>query len=371
MTEVRYIGMTFVYPEERDRWELIKSKDKIIEILVRKYECVGGYYVSKIGGVYLEGDKVMGWRYRKDPEYDGIPYFLNEEEYEIVWMENMEKGIEEVRKYEHWERIGKRIESVAFKSFPPKRYLDKHKVVYDRDKPAFPMGQLEGPEIWLYTPDLWYTYKGNKNFITLDFGTYERYFYSEDEKLNRAVEEFLVDLMREIVMATEPEYGYMDMNEYRPLERDPVCDDMKEMKRYPSEYGEGMYVRLGQIAYLRKEIIESEVGKNLEAVYHPYYEDRYRINVEDMGKYYLMYGENFVYTKNCPVYRCLDRDREYGVLKALYEDEVIIRRVCGDIDNGLVMEVTSNKTEDRKKIKEKVEKWSRRYRVKIRDIKIL
>ncbi len=260
MTEVRYIGMTFVYKGEW--YDLLKAKAKIIEILVRKYESVSGYYTRKIGGIYLEGDRIAGWRYRDDVEFEGLPYFLEEDEYEIVWKDSLEAGIYEVRRYEHWEKIARRISNVAFKSFPPKKYLEKYKIKYEKDGPAFPLGQKEGPEIDIITPLEW-DVGACKKYISLDFGTYENYFYSEDEKLNRAVEEFLVDLMREIAMATEPEYGYMDMNEYRPLERDPVCETGRLKIDYYMDYKGEVIINsyLPPLLYLSNEIINKNGGR--------------------------------------------------------------------------------------------------------------
>ncbi len=255
----RYLGMVFVYP--RNLRKLYWAKSKIIEILAKKYETVSGYYTSRVGGIYINEDRIMGWKYTREVEYDDLPYFLKEGSYEIVWEERMDGGIEDI-KHEHWIRLAKRIEKVAFKAFPPRRYLDKWGVEYDKNWPAFPLGQKEGPYVDIDTPFTRYNYTGKKYFIALDFGTYENYFLLADEKLSRAVEEFLVDLMRDVARETKPEYAYMNINEWSPLEEDLVCDNgLFKVRYHVYEHGEiDVDCYLPPLMYLSSSVIDKNGG---------------------------------------------------------------------------------------------------------------
>ena len=362
----RYIGMTFVY-DTKCISELYKKKAKIVEVIAKKYDGVSGYVIKNLGGIYVNGKYAAGWIYREKPSFNYIPRKLDESRHKIIWIEEIKDGIESLKNIWFGE-FGRMVDVVIFRSFPPKKYLDKYMVEYEENFP-YPLGQKEGPEVDIVTK---YNtcYGGDKDYVALDFGTYENYFYSEDEKLNKAMEEFLVDLMRDIAIETNPEYAYMDLNEYKPLENDPVCENMKELVRYNSKFGKGMYVEAGQIFYVRKDIIEKECGKDLSEVYHPYYEDRYRVFIEELDGHYLMHGEDFVYTKNYPIYKCLNREQEYEILSKIPE-EIVIKGVCGDIENGLRLKVSGYRGDEKESdILEKIEKWSKKYGIKIIDIKI-
>ena len=255
----RYIGMTFVYNVSCIT-KFYRKIAKLVEVAVKNYDCVSGYVVRNLGGIYIDGRYATGWIYKKKPRLNYIPKRLDGNKYEVIWREEMRGGIEHLSNI-GVTTFGRRVDEIIFKSFPPKRYLNKHGVRYDEEFPYL-LGQKEGPEVKIVTR---YNtcYGGDKYYISLDFGTYENYFYSEDEKLNRAVEEFVVDLMREIVMATEPEYGYMDMNEYMPLERDPVCETGRLKIDYYMDYKGEVIINsyLPPLLYLSNEIINKNGGR--------------------------------------------------------------------------------------------------------------
>ena len=328
----RSVSVVMVYDDEKedDLW-LLYHKAKIIELLVKKYDSVAGFCIMNVGGVYLEGDRVMGWKYTKEDRYRRLPYFLKDGEYEIVWEENMEKEIKDMRNI-HWTKLAMNIDYVSFKAFPPRKYLDKWEVEYDRSRAPFPLGQLEGPEILIYTPILWPGIS-RKRFIVLDFSTYERYFYTQDEKLARAVEEFLVDLMRDIVEATEPEYAYFDYDEYEPLEYDPMCDNNKDFVRWVGNREGKVRFRLGNIMAIKKSTFHRLLGDV----------DKFKgrtecgcgsLVIEEVGSYYLMYCDEPL---GIMIY---EEDEEKGYEKIMelnrtLDGEMRIYRVCGNMDGEI------------------------------------
>jgi len=355
----RSVSVVMVYDDEKedDLW-LLYHKAKIIDLLVKKYDSVAGFCIRNVGGVYLEGDRVMGWKYTKEARYRKLPYFLKDGEYEIVWEENMEKEIKNMRNI-HWTKLAMNIDYVSFKAFPPRKYLDKWEVEYDRSRAPFPLGQLEGPEILIYTPILWPGIS-RKRFIVLDFSTYERYFYTQDEKLARAVEEFLVDLMRDIVEATEPEYAYFFYDEREPLDLDPLCEGNKEIYWWVYEDKEEVGLLIGEFMAIKKSVFGNLFGAIDE------FKSRAECSlgnlvVEDLGDYYLMYCDGPFGVIYYGGGREAEKYRKIFELARRVGEDIIIDKVCGNVDAEIKIRATvvrrvMSKEEGKRRIEEEAKK---------------
>ncbi len=358
-----YLGMVLVYDDKRD---LEDARRKIVNAGIKNglkwiepnlnisVEMNDGRYIVKEYETKEEMDDLLflsgaewlsGVRPKKTHEY---------KEKELI--EYMEK---------YWDRIGDSNVVLCSVPFPPDKYLNRYGIGYDRKRPWLKTHQEGGNCVYIY--------KENKikPAIIIDFWSVSRYIEDSDPPLSNAVEDFLVDLMREIVKATEPEYAYFDYDEYEPLEDDPVCEGNVELKRIPSGYDGKMHVVLGNIAYIRKELIERAVKGDIKRAYHPFYREFYDVHVEDIGTHYLMYPDRYLNPGGVLVYETGDKD-EYEKFAYFEEKEVVVKYVCGDLSRGIVLGVKPNKKDMRREDVERVlDEWVKKQNVRIRKLDYL
>ncbi|MCD6383048.1 MAG: hypothetical protein J7L88_01140, partial [Thermoplasmata archaeon] len=232
-----YQGMTFVY---EDGEELEENIATIVKVLLRmkfkwlwwKYEKEGftverdwGKYIMKEYGV-KEIDKLENWSGAE-------------------WLAKVEpKNVREIRDDKLRSLIKKYYEIdksiyLYIVPFPPEGYYQRCRVRYDRKNPFHPEKSVtceDGNKVGIYRHEG----KG-KRAIIVDFWSLHRYFEFSDPPLSRAMDEFLVDLMRDIASATKPVYAYMNTEEFKPLEYDPMCDNNREIVKIWKERGNGIY----------------------------------------------------------------------------------------------------------------------------------
>ncbi len=349
-----YQGMVFIYRSEEVLKDVFK---KVPEILLDNY---GFKYIDSEKRTVVEGKGIVKEYAEEDIRrlefHSGAEWMANVKPMREYKIEDIKKLFDEI--------YGKHIFLYSV-PFPPLRYIKKHGVEYDPERPYLMRNEDYGNSVEIYP------HTEKKPAFILDFWSVHDYIEFSEPPLSRAVEDFLVDLMRDVARETKPEYAYMNIDEREPLEYDPVCDSLSEMVRFVDDDGKDMYTKPCHILYIRKEVIERECGReNLGEVYHPFYRDRYRVHIEDLGDYYLLYPENFVYITNHLLYRCCNRDKEYEVLSKLHGEEVFIKGVCGDIREGLILNVTTNKNSFTKEdIIKRIKEWSERYGVNVKEIR--
>ena len=372
MGDVWYRGLTFVY-DVSGEYELAKRKVKLIEKIVRNYEdAVSGFCIPKIGCVILKGDEMIGCHIVGDWRTSEIPGDIEDKSIcREIWREEIGESLLNVGHNVHWEILARNIEDIEFKAFPPRRYMQKWGVKYDKKFP-FPEGQKEGNLVVIWSGE---DPRNRKFYISLDFGTFEDYIYTEDEKLARAVEEFLVDLMRDIVKATEPEYAYFDENEYVPLEKDPVCGDMEGLMgrtRYPDM--DVIYVLESHLLAIKKSYLEKWIGKEgIEEIKsgQNVCSDG-KVKIEDLGKWYMMYCEG---VSHLYYFHYEDRMRTKEDEKVLElmrecrrEKGVGIYGICGDNKRGYTLKVSSLKRYSDEEIEEFIRDMARKKGLKINKV---
>ena len=362
MVDVRYMGMTFVYNDENYRDENLAEKVvKMLDILVRKYGCSSGMTVSKIGGAYYGNGEVIGWQYEDPKKYLWKPDEEHKEDYRIIFRkevrENFNEDINDFRWYSFWRKFGSFVKWVEFSEFPPKRYLEKWGISYDEKFP-FPERYREGKEVSVIR---YYNWPNKlKPFVSLDFGTFEDYIYTRDEKLARAVEEFLVDLMRDIVEATEPEYAYFFYDEREPLDLDPLCEGNKEIYWWVYEDKEEVGLLIGEFMAIKKSVFGNLFGAIDE------FKSRAECSlgnlvVEDLGDYYLMYCDGPFGVIYYGGGREAEKYRKIFELARRVGADIIIDKVCGNVDAEIKIRATvvrrvMSKEEGKRRIEEEAKK---------------
>jgi len=355
----RYIGMTFVYDERSDARcpiGLYMIIPKIVEAVVKNYDSVSGYLVKNLGGIYIDGEYAAGWIFKEKP--DGcLPRRLDESRHKIIWVEEMKDGIENLKNI--WlDELGRRVDEIVFRSFPPKKYLDKYGVEYEEKFP-YPMGQKEGP--WVDIVTRYNTcYGGDKQYVALDFGTYENYFYSDDERLNRAMDEFLVDLMRDIASATKPAYAYMNTEEFKPLEFDPMCRNMKEMVKLVRR--DGIYTVWSDILWVPKNAILNEFTMEELKIVEGVAGKKWEIVVEEHDDHLFLYPMKPISNYEYVEYRYKNRRKEEKLYREL---ELPMLRVCGDIEQGVYLDLSYLGEDALKKYRKRILDWSRKYGIRV------
>ncbi len=375
MTEVRYLAMTFVYGEINE-FNLNWKKAILLETVARNYDVVTGFCIDTLGGVVIRGDELIGYQLVDGERcVDLCPYVLKSELYRVVWKDKMdrERGIFRLSYPIHWEIMVKNTRYIRFLSFPPRKYMDKYGVKYDPKAP-YPAGQKQGPEVIIRSG-----IKKGKSYIALDFGTYERYFETENEKLARAMEEFLKDLMRDIVQATEPEYAYFNVNEYAPLEGDPVCpggDNFRVSLVFPAM--EEAYIFDHGLLCLKKKVFFDILGEEiLEKIKDC---DKCccgrETKTEDLGEWYLIYCDRYLSPECSFSYfddGLTERYREVlAFMKYLRRERNIkVREVCGDLKRGITLYVFADWKTDKEKLRREIEKEAENYGIKLRDVVFL
>ena len=373
MGDVWYRGITFVY-DVSGEYELAERKVKLIEKIVRDYEdTVSGFCIPKIGCVILKGDEVIGCHIVGDWRTSEIPGDIDDKSIcREIWREKIGESLLDVGHNVHWETLATNINEIEFKTFPPRRYMNRWGVRYDEIYP-FPEGYKEGNFVAIWDEmDL----NSKKFYISLDFGTFEDYLYTQDEKLARAVEEFLVDLMRDIVKATEPEYAYFDENEYEPLEKDPVCGDMEGLMgrtRYPDM--DVIYVLESHLLAIKKGYLEKWIGKEgIEEIKRGQNICRNgNVKMEDLGKWYMMYCEGFIPGQYYFHYEDRKRTKEDRKVLELMrecrrEKGVGIYGICGDNERGYTLKVSSLKKYMDEEIERFIKDMARKKGLKINKV---
>ncbi len=253
--------------------------------------------------------------------------------------------------------------------FPPKKYLNKYGVKYSREKPWLMTHQEGGSSIVIYKDtDI-------KPLLILDFWSVYRYIEDSDPPLSNAVEDFLVDLMRDIVKATDPEYAYFDENEYVPLEKDPVCGDMEGLMgrtRYPDM--DVIYVLESDLLAIKKSYLEKWIGKEgIEEIKGGQNVCRDgKAKIEDLGKWFMMYceGVSYLYYFHYEDRRRTKEDRKVLELmrECRREKSVGIYGICGDNERGYTLKVSSLKRYSDGEIEEFIKDMARKKGLKIKEL---
>ena len=338
-----YLGMVFVFD---DRSDLEDARRKIVSAGIKN----GLKWIEpdlKISVEMTDGRYIVK-EYESKEETDDLLIVSGVEWLSVArpkkTYEFKEKELKEYME-KYWDRIGESNVVLCSAPFPPDKYLNRYGIEYDRKRPWLKTHQEGGSCVYIY--------KENKikPAIIIDFWSVSKYIEDSDPPLSNAVEEFLVDLMRDIVKATEPEYAYFDENEYTPLEMDPVCEDMEGLMgrtRYPDM--DVIYVLESHLLAIKKSYLEKWIGKEgIEEIKSGKNICRDgKAKIEDLGKWYMMYCEGFIPHLYYFYYEDKKRTKKYSKVLELMrecrrEKGVGIYGICGDNERGYTLKVSSLK----------------------------
>ncbi len=366
-----YLGMTFVYGKEE---ELDGKLVAIVKILLKMgfkwlwCECGKGGY-----GLEWDRDRYILRKYGVEDinrliVYSGAEWLAKVEAKEIKWIEDKEL-ICKINDYH------KQEDEIILYSipFPPVKYYEECGIRYDREKP-FPPDELiineDGNKVEVYGREA----KG-KRAIIVDFWSLHRYFEFSDPPLSRAVEDFAVDLMRDIASATKPVYAYMNREEFKPLEYDPMCRNMKEMVKLVRS--EGIYTVWSDILWVPKNAILNEFSmeelKTVEGVTGR----KWEIVVEEHDDHLFLYPTKSISNYEYVEYRYKNRRKEEAFLRELHdslwllEGRDIIEDFCGDANEGLVLNIRAGSGAKKDEVMKVIKRVSRKHKVSVKEVKFI
>ncbi len=359
MATREYLGMIFVFNDKEDmekRWlkavevGIKTGMDWIdVDLNVRvKWE--GNTYVVE---EYTKEDIMELW------SYSGAEWLAEVKPIKIYKKDEISSLLKE---------LNTMVAGLYSSPFPPARYLRKYEIKYDKNNPW--LMPHEGSFFSVEADEV-----GGKPLLILDFWSVSRYIEDSDPPLSNAVKDFLVDLMRDIVMATEPEYAYFDENEYVPLEKDPVCGDMEGLMgrtRYPEM--DVIYVLESDLLAIKKSYLEKWIGKEgieeIKSGQNVCSDGKAKI--EDLGKWYMMYCEGVPYLY---YFHYEDRKRTKEDRKVLElmrecrrEKGVGIYGICGDNERGYTLKVSSLKRYSDEEIEEFIKDMARKKGLKVNKV---
>ncbi len=351
-----YEGITFVY---EDGEELEENIATIVKVLLRmkfkwlwwKYEKEGftvewdrGKYIMKEYGA-KEIDKLENWSGAE-------------------WLAKVEpKNVREIRDDKLRSLIKKYYEIdksiyLYIVPFPPEGYYRRCGVRYDRKNPFHPQKSVtceDGNKVGIYR----YEGKG-KRAIIVDFWSLYRYFEFSDPPLSRAMDEFLVDLMRDIASATKPAYAYMNTEEFKPLEFDPMCRNMKEMVKLVRR--DGIYTVWSDILWVPKNAILNEFSMEELKIVEGVAGKKWEIVVEEHDDHLFLYPMKPISNYEYVEYRYKNRRKEEKLYREL---ELPMLRVCGDIEQGVYLDLSYLGEDALKKYRKRILDWSRKYGIRV------
>ena len=355
----RYQGMVFVYGKGARLDEKLVAIVKIL--LKRGFKWLWSEGKKRGYGLEWDGKKYKLKRYKavdigRLVIYSGAEWLIGveAEEIKIIGKKDVDIQIYEYCKQEN--RLN--LYSVPF---PPVEYYKKYGIKYDRENP-FPPDELiineDGNKVEIYSYE-----KRGKRAIIIDFWSLYRYFIYSEPPLSEAVEEFVVDLMREIAMATEAEYGYMNLEERRPLEYDPICGDMNELVRLWR--GDGLYTVWNQMMWVRKEVMLKEFDRERLKKVKERDGREWEIKIEEHGDFLFLYPERPLSNYEYVEYRYEGRKEEESMYREL---GIPMFGVCGEMKEGISLDITYFDRDAKDKYKDKVLRWAEKYGI---DVKIV
>lgn len=360
MATREYLGMIFIFNEKED---IEKKWLNAVEVGIR----AGMHWI----------DEDLNVRVRWDENTYVVEEYTKEDIMELWSYSGAEwlAGVKPIKMYKREDiffllkKVNLRIAGLYSSPFPPERYLKKYRIRYDKNHPW--LMPHKGSYFSVEADEI-----EGKPLLILDFWSVSKYIEDSDPPLSNAVEEFLVELMRDIVKATEPEYAYFDENEYAPLEKDPVCEDMEGLMgrtRYPDM--DVIYVLESHLLAIKKSYLEKWIGKEgIEEIKSGKNICRDgKAKIEDLGKWYMMYCEGFIPHLYYFYYEDKKRTKEDRKVLELMrecrrEKGVGIYGICGDNERGYTLKVSSLKKYRDEEIEEFIKDMARKKGLKINKV---